>query len=407
MGGGLIQLVAYGAQNVYLNCNPEITFFKVVYKKHTNFSIESIKQDFTGNLINGQRATCTINRSGDLLSKLYIEFNPKLILQSGNNNGWSASNIGHTLLKKIDIDIGGQTIDRHYGHWLTTFQSLNGKNPSNKRGTYTANTGAEPSRGSCSLYDNMTYNHLKVNHGTSNTDFFNSAPDKALIPLQFWFCRNIGLALPLIGLQYHEVKIIIDICKKEDLFQNINTGTISAGDIKLWADYIFLDVEERRRFADISHEYLIEQLQVNESEDSNYYELDFNHPVKELIWIGKPERPSSTGNGTGTPMPLNKDGNWNIIFNNVSRFSPRPLKYFTHTQVYQHHLGNSDNGNAIAVYSFSLNPKENQPSGTCNFSRIDKAEINCDIIDQELIIYAVNYNILRIINGTGGLAFAN
>ena len=405
MGGGLIQLVAYGSQNVYLNCNPEITFFKVVYKKHTNFSIESIRQNFTGSLTNGQKAVSTINRSGDLLSKLYLEFNPRLILQSGNNNGWSASNIGHTLFKKIDVEIGGQTIDTHYGHWLTTYQSLNMKNPSNKRGNYGANTGAEPTRGNSTLYDYMSYNHLKINHGAGATSFSTTAPNKALVPLQFWFCRNIGLALPLIALQYHEVKISLEFCDKEDLFENIDTGNISIGDVNLWADYIFLDTEERRKFADISHEYLIEQLQMDESENSNYHELDFNHPVKELIWIGKPKTPSITGNGGGTPMPLNIDGKWNIIFNNVSRFSPRPLKYFTHAQVYQHHQGNSNQG--IAVYSFSINPKDNQPSGTCNFSRIDKVELNCDITNQELIIYAVNYNILRIMNGTGGLAFAN
>ena len=322
MGGGLIQLVAYGSQNVYLNCNPEITFFKVVYRKHTNFSIESIKQDFTGSLSNGQKAVCTINRSGDLLSKMHLEFNPKLILQSGTNNGWSASNIGHTLFKRIDLDIGGQVIDRHYGHWLSTNIALNGINPSKKSVSYTVNTGAEPSRGNSTLYNYMTYNHLKVNHGSGATDFFANAPDKAIVPLQFWFCRNIGLALPLISLQYHEVKLHLELCEKKDLFERIETGTISTGDIKLWCDYIFLDKDERRSFRQDAHEYLIDQVQTMNTKAKSKINLIFNHPVKEILWVPQSDWIYGTAK---------------LTFNGTDRFFEQEEEYFQLRQPYQYH----------------------------------------------------------------------
>ena len=213
MGGGLLQLVAYGAQDVYLTGNPQITFFKVVYRRHTNFSIESIQQTFNGNAQANNRVTCQISRNGDLVHKLYVVFGDGDSIKDARN-----------LLKKVEVEIGGQLIDRQYGDWMQIWNELT--LPVGKK------TG----------YNKMV--------GTTGAD------GKRYVPLEFWFCRNIGLALPLIALQYHEVKINLTLGSETTLGSG---ATVS--NVELWADYIFLDTDERRRFAQLSHEYLIEQVQ--------------------------------------------------------------------------------------------------------------------------------------------------
>ena len=342
MGGGLLQLVAYGAQDVYLTGNPQITFFKVVYRRHTNFSIESIQQTFNGNAQAGNRVTCQISRNGDLVHKLYVVFD------TVNTDD------ARKCIKKVEVEIGGQLIDRQYGDWMTIWNELT--LPKGKKDGY--------------------------------DDMINGTSDKAYVPLEFWFCRNIGLALPLIALQYHEVKINIE-------FESSPTFS----DATLWADYIFLDTDERRRFAQLSHEYLIEQVQFTGGESINSSnlsaKLSFNHPVKELIW---------QENGQA------KLGKTKLMLNGNDRFAERDTKYFTHVQPYQHHTNIPDSGCNINVYSFALKPEEHQPSGTLNMSRIDTAQLKISDIPQaggEVKIYAHSYNVLRILSGMGGLAYSN
>jgi hypothetical protein len=344
MGGGLLQLVAYGAQDVYLTGNPQITFFKVVYRRHTNFSIESIQQTFNGTPGGGKRVTCQISRNGDLVHKLYVVLDGGTVTQDGRE-----------LLKKVEVEIGGQLIDRQYGDWMQIWNELT--LPAGKK------TG----------YDKMV--------GTTG------ANGKRYVPLEFWFCRNIGLALPLIALQYHEVKINIEFG---------DTGFNSA-DATLWADYIFLDTDERRRFAQLSHEYLIEQVQFTGEEalpgnSGASVKLSFNHPVKELIWQG-------VGGGCGTAK---------LMLNGNDRFAEREQKYFTHVQPYQHHTNIPTDG-TINVYSFALKPEEHQPSGTLNMSRIDTAQLKLggSTNATAVKIYAHSYNVLRILSGMGGLAYSN
>ena len=351
MGGGLLQLVAYGAQDVYLTGNPQITFFKVVYRRHTNFSIESIQQTFNGTPGIGKRVTCQISRNGDLVHKLYVVFtNP------------SDDNLtdGRDCIAKVEVEIGGQLIDRQYGDWMKIWNEL------------TLPAGKE------SGYNEM----IKA---TSNIDPIPNT--KAYVPLEFWFCRNIGLALPLIALQYHEVKI------------NIEFSSTGFSDATLWADYIFLDTDERRRFAQLSHEYLIEQVQFTGGESINSSnlsaKLSFNHPVKELIWQEK------------SNITLGKT---KLMLNGNDRFAERDTKYFTHVQPYQHHTNIPDSDCNINVYSFALKPEEHQPSGTLNMSRIDTAQLKISDISQatgEVNIYAHSYNVLRILSGMGGLAYSN
>jgi hypothetical protein len=420
MGGGLMQLVAYGAQDIYLTGNPQITFFKVVYRRHTNFSMESIQQTWNGSNGFDQTATATISRNGDLVNRMYVEFNAGVLKDVTTTAEQAAlgPNVGNTLLKEIECEIGGQRIDRHYNHWLTTWNDLTESNP-------TASSGAvdevgEPSSGA-TKYQKMSYNHKGTDTLSATTA--NDPPTVAFVPLQFWFCRNPGLALPLIALQYHEVKIKITFCKKTDIF--IAATSEFNLDPQLWVDYIYLDTDERRRFAQVSHEYLIEQLQFSEGlvtagVDGNY-QMNFNHPVKELIFTGQPAALTKTDadkKGPAVPQVMQAADAANDLviglkLNGHERFAPRNIEYFTRTQVYQHHTGNGGviNRDSIGVYSFALKPEEHQPSGTCNFSRIDNAQLTVhgtvDGATPAINVYAVNYNVLRIMSGMGGLAYSN
>ena len=560
MGGALIQLVAYGAQDIYITGNPQITFFKVVYKRHTNFSIESIEKTLNGSFTFGQKISCRINRNGDLLSKIYL----RLTLPEGSASvgKWAwISKIGNVIIKKTTLTIGGSIIDTLYGDWINIWNELN-RNNGNDRG-----------------YNNMIGNISDL------TDLDSIHYEyTCFIPLPFFFCKNNGLVLPLIALQYHDVEINIELKPFHECIvkeKNCDIQNLNIADGRLLLDYIFLDSAERKRFAQASHEYLIEQVQVSENiVNSNLIrtKLNFNHPCKALYWgiklnnyiTGKTflsYRSGSADRGTarsgissdpdellleatkrfalkyaksingvlqGNPSPeggtnlvfrneeLNPDTtstqyniftrigaklkseasnnnnafaniknievsnyltrkemsipidilcpnvadsetstaptsdvdnqghenfdimvyNWNnyginidgelnilnhgkIMLNNYDRIDFLPGNYFNYIQPYQYI--NHTPADGINMYSFALNPANHQPSGTCNFSRIDNAELVLILNDPrskrhsapfnnlsdylenaaQLNIYAVNYNILRIMSGMGGLAYSN
>jgi hypothetical protein len=368
MGGGLMQLVAYGAQDIYLTGNPQITFFKVVYRRHTNFAMESIKQSPTGSVAAAQSATYTISRTGDLVGRMYVHMPTGLA---------SKINQGALNIKEVSVEIGGQQIDKHYAQWLELYSELTESNPSGAK-------------------DETLFQKMSCMGGVTST-LTTSAGDLVMVPLQFWFNRNPGLALPLIALQYHEVKVVMKLGSATEL------GTMCAAngttEVQLWADYIYLDTDERRRFAQVSHEYLIEQLQKNTLTTSKTNTLTFNHPVKELVW---------TKGHTALPAVVTGN-NFKLVLNGQDRMAFRPTKYFTRAQVWQHHTGHGSvtADDSIAVYSFALKPEEHQPSGTCNFSRIDNAQIVSTANNADGNIYAVNYNVLRIMSGMGGLAYSN
>jgi hypothetical protein len=526
MGGGLMQLVAYGAQDIYLTGNPQITFFKVVYRRHTNFSMETIQQTVNGAPSDGGSSTVTISRNGDLVSKIYI------------TNASTGITQGSALVDQVELEIGGQRIDRQYREWMNIWTELS--TPGSKASGFKTMVGDEGSTGS------------------------NSGVNNVFLPLHFWFCRNPGLALPLIALQYHEVKLKIT-------WGTSGTGDSqyggSANDVsvsKIWCDYIYLDTDERRRFAQVSHEYLIEQLQRETPTGSaGDTKLNFNHPVKELIWTSDSDYTDSklVLNGHDrfsaqtpeyfqlrqpydyhTAIPRQNDHAGNILGSTIntrySNFSSFGGIHFTDTPVTadtvsntftieqpgnsllidvglickesfttgagdtsfdvgtsalgtqicdganavnndasaivqgtkvsastsglmnagattlsfadaavlanigpatrtiygtitkagavtaagsaqmfisykktKHHnsAATSNMVNRINVYSFALKPEEHQPSGTCNFSRIDNAKLNFTASPHSgtMSIYAVNYNVLRIMSGMGGLAYSN
>ena len=449
MGGGLMQLVAYGAQDIYLTGNPQITFFKVVYRRHTNFSMEAIQQTFSGTADFGNDVSATISRNGDLVYRMYLEHDASFQATAGDNEEeiGVVTNYGSRLMKECELEIGGQRIDKHYGHWHEVYSQLTEFNPSGSDTT---------------LFNRMTGNGygIQTDDGATNvaaqlikgwtttqTEATQTASGKFWIPLYFWFCRNPGLALPLIALQYHEVKVKITFEDVGNLAMTAAADADWAGgsavvaaatddvvsastSFNLWCDYIYLDTDERRRFAQVSHEYLIEQVQHASISDTGTFtqDLNFNHPVKELIWSSVPSALGasvSTGAGAAdnqAKAPIGPiDGNYQLKLNGHDRFKERDYRYFTRTQVLEHHTGHggifgSDGTTAkakdfIGVYSFALKPEEHQPSGTCNFSRIDNAQLvrssSSTTITGGFNIYAVNYNVLRIMSGMGGLAYSN
>jgi len=440
-----MQLVAYGAQDIYLTGNPQITFFKVVYRRHTNFAMESIAQTMNGTADFGSDVSVTISRNGDLVGRMYLEHN---LVTTGSEEAAMVSNYGSRLMKSCELEIGGQKIDKHYGHWHSVWSQLTEMNPSGNSAT---------------LYNKMTGNGFGLNTkgasaGTAAAPAWTGTDagqiqGRIFVPLQFWFCRNPGLALPLIALQYHEVKVKIVFEDLKYLIWSDGDGTFGTGDaaaatapttktFDLWTDYIYLDTDERRRFAQVSHEYLIEQLQFSSHSGTAgaaaTIDLNFNHPVKELIWTGGLSSVLPTVAGVATSGRGNTQitavggthsayyteqaiaGNWQLKLNGHDRFAARDYKYFTRTQVWQHHTGygSANNDDSIAVYSFALKPEEHQPSGTCNFSRIDNAQLTgaysaahgagaAEQTGGVVYVYAVNYNVLRIMSGMGGLAYSN
>ena len=421
-----MQLVAYGAQDIYLTGQPQITFFKSVYRRHTNFAVESILQTVNGTSAPGQRVTVTISRNGDLLKNLWIQYVPQEFVVAGGTpaNLTVACDFGHALLDYLELEIGGQLIDRQYGKWLTIWRDLTEQNPVGEQGVITG-TGVEPAVNSGSTvpstkYQRMAYTHHGLGSPTTNT--LGAAPSEAYIPMRFWFCRNPGLAIPLIALQYHEVKFNIGYNTDSKIFGPTPTSASGWENIRVYADYVYLDTTERRQFAQNAHEYLIDQLQLQSDTpgaNGSAIRLNFNHPVKELIWTGAPSSTISNTAGPATPSAINSSPGtsgteFKITLNGTDRFTYRNLKYFTRNQIWDAHTGFGATGvaDSIAVYSFALRPEEHQPSGTCNFSRIDTAQLNfvkgsVGTFATTLDIYAVNYNVLRIMSGMGGLAYSN
>ena len=459
--GGLMQLVAYGAQDIYLTGNPQITFFKVVYRRHTNFAMEAIEQTFNGSANFGKKVQCTISRNGDLIHRVYLQATlPQVQLQTTDGSGaqfrW-LNWVGHNLINNVYVEIGGQQIDKHYGDWMHIWNELTQE--AGKQAGYAEMVGNVPSLVNVLIQGAETCDAPCAPSGTQpngSADVTSCAPEYTLyVPLQFWFCRNPGLALPLIALQYHEVKVWLEFNSLSNLCWDNTTNNVIQSRVatsgltsaSLYVDYIYLDTDERRRFAQVSHEYLIEQLQFTGGESvtssANKIKLNLNHPTKELVWVVQRDSFVSCDSGVIDPYKGQQPFNYTDYFdrsvfesgysvtrveglagvnpvvtakiqlNGHDRFTEREGKYFNLVQPYQHHTNIPAVG--INVYSFALKPEEHQPSGTCNFSRIDNATLILTLsnntvgssLSAQVRVYAVNYNVLRIMSGMGGLAYSN
>ncbi len=409
MSGGLLQLAAEGAQDMYLTGEPQITFFKVVYRRHTNFSLESVEQTFIGTPTPGKMSSVIVSRHGDLVANMFLEFETELPTLNANGTEATRSDVMsryyyEQAIDYVELEIGGQVIDKHYGQWMDMWYSLTHDPMTKSKGAFSDQVAGRP--------------HF--------------------MPLMFWFNRNVGLALPLIALQYHEVRLNVKFklgSSSGEIFSTADNNEASGARVgykgiskistcKLWVDFIYLQKEERKRIAEMSHEYLIEQLQhvgpdvIGAGASGHKNILNFNHPVKELMWVIKDE----------DGFPTYEHDKIRLTFNGHNRFQERNSEYFTTIQPYYHHTTVMHPGNqyGIHIYSFALRPEEHQPTGTCNFSRIDDARLIFGQLNANqsatswgngaggdfsgggtLLVYAVNYNVLRIVSGMGGLAYSN
>jgi hypothetical protein len=517
MTGALIQLVAKGVQDIFMIRDPQITYFKIVYRRHTNFSLEAIPQYFTHKPDFGKKVTCTISQNGDLVGKTHLVVTlPKIkpfILEDGTIDpltkfAW-VKKLGYALIKNVELEIGGQLIDRQYGDWLNIISELF-------------------IRKEDSGLDKMIGNIEDLTSFTSTKDKYT-----LYVPLQFWFCRNPSLAIPILCLHHSEIKINLELNDLEScyiltpthylevedelitfepfeyIYQNINNEiasgifsgydpidkkiyytrisrnkflslpdedgqtytiedilksqsqfliksrtsdkfciprigsspkiytnreieNVTLQDCYLLVTYIYLDSEERNRFVQAKHEYLIEQVHIFNPQNiqaSNYgAKIDSINPTRFIVWFVQQQYFLDYNNNdhfnytddymyklddkcqkyilNGKSLILNE----NILFNGYDRISSRNYKYFNHVQPYQHFEVSPDEG--INVYSFSLEPEKFQPSGSCNSSYIGLTEIKMNlnhiINDKNTGVfkgYSMGQNIFRIIDGLGGLVF--
>ena len=410
--GGLLQLVALGKQDVFLTGNPQMTWFKMVYRRYTNFAIEAQPMYFDGTPDFGKRITCLVPRRGDLLSQLILEVElPALYLTTGTAVSY-VNSIGHVLIQEISIEIGEQEIDRQNGEWMEIW--------SNYTTQFDKQSGFYNMIGKVDGYSPPTLN----------------GPLKLYIPLRFWFCKNPGLALPLIALQYHPIRINVTLAPLSNLFYtsaltsplctNLEVKPANITSLMLYGDYIYLDVDERRRFVSSAHEYLIEQVQytsiipIAPGASSGSLRLEFNHPIKELFWYIQRDdmlryhefyNYSSIGiyeSGTRTDMLANAV----LQLDGYDRFQVRDAGYFRLVQPYQYHTVIPEKL-FLYSYSFALRPEDVQPTGSMNASRMDSIILQINI-NPALIntlgnlhskVYATNLNVLRIADGYGGVVF--
>lgn len=503
MTGALIQLVAYGVQDLYLTGDPQITFFKIVYRRHTNFAVESVMQTFSAMPNFGEKATCTIGRVGDLIGQMFLYVRlpviPPFINECTNEPdcvrkfAWVRS-VGHAIIKETTFEIGGKLIDRQYGEWLYIWEQLSG-------------------RQDCGI-DKLTGNVPEL------YDFTNGKRSYELfIPLKFYFNRNNGMALPLIALASVDVKITFTFRRADECYRIGPTYSIrmdadvvpfKPGDyicqticgqtiygyfiqfdyltqqlfyIKihsptacnrcftgsdtpdcpiynpitleacapakcaveiyestcipcplqfvfacLYVNYIFLDSDERLKFARATHEYLIEQIQYNQlvgiCSPNIQQNLNLSHPCKSHYWIAQLD--GLVGHRTindlfnftssvvrypdGRLCGIDLVQSACLLLNGNNRFNTREAEFFNLEEPYSRHYRGPITG--INMYSFCLHPEDFQPSGSINMSKIDYIVMKMCLdrvvcMQQTCTVrsYTLNYNVLRIFFNLGGLAF--
>ena len=285
MAGGLIQLVAQGAQDAYLTANPQVTFFKKVFRRYTNFAIEPIENQFNGVADFGKKPEVTISRNADLVSRMYLKATVAASPSTTKENAkWAwVQRLGLSMIKNVELQIGGQKIDKHYSQWMDIWHELSGDD----------DHGASWDE----MIGNTAFaNQLRRVNVSTHGDYKRSVD--LFVPLYFWFNRSPGAALPLIALQYHEVKVLFEFRDKSECVNADGQLTVSSeikpsmSSASLVVDYIYLDSNERKRFAQLSHEYLIDQVQDEQapggqsvSSTSATVRLNFNHPCKALYWV--------------------------------------------------------------------------------------------------------------------------
>ena len=449
-GGGLLQLVAQGKQDVFLTGNPQITWFKMVYRRYTNFAIESQQIYFDGDPDFGKRVTALVPRRGDLLGPIIMEVVLPFVTMTDGSSGVYVNSIGYSLIEEISLEIGEQEIDKQTGEWMQIWSTVS--TPASQRDALNNMIGR---------VDGLNTPPSVIPSPSCSVGGYKFGARKLYIPLQFWFNKNPGLYLPLLAMQYHPIRINMKIRDLGSIISNPNTADTCSTlqpvptkivDLRLWGDYVYLDTEERRRFVANTHEYLIEQIQytpqvsIPEGINIQNVRLEFNHPIRELFWVIQRDIMKTTHEwfnyGTtsafeeGISRDLLQDATLQI--DGYDRFDARDAGYFRMVQPYQYHTS-TDTTNFIYMYSFSLRPEEMQPSGSLNASRIDNmnlmlnlrpdsnepTQIQINVVSNgvettrqvpnpsyvpnrgkaHVVVYARNHNVLRVVNGFAGLLF--
>lgn len=447
MGIGFLQISVRSSQDNYLIGNPQFSFFKAVYRRHTNFALEPYLLPLQGDTTNpwNKKFNLKIPKNGDLLYRIYLQFTLK---GAGSSSPYNFSDFpisAFGLINYIDMYIGDQFIDRQYGEWMHIFGE-----------TYT-------SPGKNKLLSQM----IKINRESTSSN------QVVYIPLFFWFCRNAGLALPLLALSFSDIRLEINF-NSQQVALNSTPTDVEITQVQAITEYVHLDTEEKKLFASANHDYLIEQVQYNIANsvplhssglgvqgllsNTEYerkvfgFDLRFNHPVKELFWV---LQDSNNGDEDKTPKGNNLFNFWRnfkvyrdqiinatLCLNGKDIWEYETGNFYRSLEGYINHEGSgyelysddrtetyyTPDGSGIYKYSFALYPQRHQPSGTLNFSGLDKAQLKIrvyrdpdnfwidpvtnqpleqNITSKMLKIYAVNYNILRISSGQGGLLFSN
>ena len=455
-----------GSEDVFITGSPQITFFKAVYRRHTNFAIEIKDGSTESNSTTRADQDCDlsykISKNGHLLYRMWLDvylfaptYTPATEHTVGEYINWT-NNTAHAYLKECKIGITGQDIDTHTGHWLDIYNEMNDINGSDHLG--------------------LNKHQAKNTYLKSNTSRLKDL--QLSIPLQFWFCRNPGLALPIAALQKSAITLKLKLRNPQELVNLSGTPPTTLAKItkppvlKLFYEIIHLADDEARRFIQNKHEYLIETLQSYDTTLTDTVLIsNFSHPIKELIWVmidnrknngtlmSRPNIDSTlntagtsegvVSNIVGTPQgndyfnymcgTLENYNNTNNIilesaggggniygtgrkycewFNtcvlkldSTERFSTQKAVYFRTTQP-SHYKGFIPKKH-IYSYSFALNPTEYTPSGSVNFTQIDNKVlhftnvINNTAFDVKIHIFGINYNIFRIMSGMGSLIYSN
>jgi len=414
-GGALLQLVAHGAQDSWLVGRPDISFFKLSTKKHSNFALEDIMQTENGGGAWGGRSTFIVSRNGDLLCRAMLE----IVFQTPTSSSYGyVSNPGLAMIDHIDLECGGQKIDTLYGTYMDIRNQLH--TPKSKTTALTS---------------------LLADGDASAARAHNYSPGRVYVYLPFFFSKQYGSALPLIALQYHQVQFVVHWKQVNEVARNLSSGTFAAftgseSDVpfpacSMYCTYAFLDTVERRSIASRRHEFLIEQIQFTGTTSYTpapnqqiQHAINLNHPVKEIL-IVFPTVINNTGDvfnygavpsiQKGITGLAKKDNSpfskVTLMLNGHDRQSERPGSFYeTVAPFYSHTTVSMKN---ISQIGFALSPEKLQPSGSCNFSRIDNAQLkltySSDVTTdaRQLHVYAVNYNVLVVVSGMCGVSFSN
>jgi hypothetical protein len=441
-GGTLSQLIALGAADTHLTANPTVTFWRLRIQKCTNFAMESIMQTYTGSASWGSEVQITLNRTGDLVYWMYVLLEvPGIVGHRVDSGGTVAGQrfpqascdpcqdgklevdedededcdgmagpyanwvdeLGFAALKSVAFSIGGQVIDTVYSHYLHMWEELSGK----------------PGKRLYEMIGKRFHRDQLV---------ADSQRDRRLyVPLPFYFTRHSGNALPLVSLQFHSLQVHVKFACLSELVQvsgpdvrvlkTLDSQPLTNNDLSSVLDttYVYLDMEERDRFAVGSFQQLITQVQpYSTPSNSNSIKatLNFNHPTLELIWAVQRDCQHTANNTFNYSGKFERDPieRASLLINNLHRFD-REATYFRLVQPYQTHT-NIPQG-FIYVYSFALHPEDCQPSGSLNFSRIDNVTFSAQLQSElgtektNLIMFARSFNILRFKEGLGGLLYSN